>query len=108
MRDNHSLAQCKAQGCKKCKQFHNTLLHPEDSGMNSGAPKDSSLSQPIQQNINNEINNRSLNRANTDQNHAFTLTTPDLEHFNEKQIPQVILATANVLVKDSGGGWHQC
>lgn len=94
LRDNHETSQCKAQGCKICRKWHNTLLHSESSN-NHGVPSGTWTNQ----------NNGTSNHSN--QNQSYSSSYVHKNH-NEDLISQIVLSTAIILVQDSMGNWHKC
>lgn len=91
LRDNHETSECKAQGCKICLKWHNTLLHLESPNKNG-----------VRGNTWTNQNNRLSN-----QNQSFSSSYVHENH-DENRIAQIMLSTANILVQDSQGIWHKC
>nr|CAI5844533.1 unnamed protein product [Callosobruchus analis] len=86
LRKNHSIKDCRAMGCRKCKKKHHTLLHFESSNNSNETSNDN------QQSITKNEDNKQVS--------CHTL--------NPKLPSQVLLATVMILVKDSVGNLHSC
>ncbi|XP_050303742.1 uncharacterized protein LOC126741390 [Anthonomus grandis grandis] len=84
LRSNHSYGDCISQGCKVCNKRHNTLLH-EDA---------------IPQNIENT-------NPTGEPGQISRKSTLSVNH-SAKNVEEVLLSTALILIKDNDGNWQHC
>nr|CAH7755629.1 unnamed protein product [Callosobruchus chinensis] len=106
LRRGHSKSDCRSQGCKKCNGRHNTLLHddslrnpPATSGVARSGGQNASNSQ-IQGSdsvciVHGNNDDNSVQSAGLAVNHCRNLE------------PQILLSTANILIKDGSNRWHE-
>nr|CAH7732585.1 unnamed protein product [Callosobruchus chinensis] len=108
LRRGHSKSDCRSQGCKKCNGRHNTLLHddslrnpPATSGVARSGGQNASNSQ-----IQGSDSDDSIVHGNNDDNSVQSAGLA-VNHCRNLE-PQILLSTANILIKDGSNRWHEC
>nr|CAH7739803.1 unnamed protein product [Callosobruchus chinensis] len=108
LRRGHSKSDCRSQGCKKCNGRHNTLLHddnlrnpPATSGVARSGCQNGSNSQ-----IQGSDSDDSIVHGNNDDNSVQSAGLA-VNHCRNLE-PQILLSTANILIKDGSNRWHEC
>nr|CAH7748484.1 unnamed protein product [Callosobruchus chinensis] len=108
LRRGHSKSDCRSQGCKKCNGRHNTLLHddnlrnpPATSGVARSGGQNGSNSQ-----IQGSDSDDSIVHGNNDDNSVQSAGLA-VNHCRNLE-PQILLSTANILIKDGSNRWHEC
>nr|CAI5841713.1 unnamed protein product [Callosobruchus analis] len=108
LRRGHSKSDCRSQGCKKCNGRHNTLLHDDNS---RNPPTPSGVARSGCQNVTNSQiqvsdSDDSSVQENNDDNSVQSAALA-VNHSRNLE-PQILLSTANILIKDGSNRWHEC
>nr|CAI5867734.1 unnamed protein product [Callosobruchus analis] len=108
LRRGHSKSDCRSQGCKKCNGRHNTLLHDDNS---RNPPTTSGVARSGCQNVTNSQiqvsdSDDSSVQENNDDNSVQSAALA-VNHSRNLE-PQILLSTANILIKDGSNRWHEC
>lgn len=97
--------KCTFGRCRKCNQFHNSLLH-ENKGQSDSNNHASSASTISTAQVNNSAPSDGNNSTvGTSHPSNSTVTLTQCEGTRE---PQVLLSTALILVRDKDGNVHEC
>ncbi|XP_011685499.1 PREDICTED: uncharacterized protein LOC105448555 [Wasmannia auropunctata] len=92
---------CKASGCRRCKGYHNTLLHLEGVSKSDNVKEKNQAESPVEP----------AKISSSDKQTVATVTqasTATLTHCTTKGPLQVILSTAIIYIKDRDGALHEC
>ncbi|XP_029676938.1 uncharacterized protein LOC115243826 [Formica exsecta] len=96
---------CKAPSCKQCKGYHNTLLHIPSS-------EDSQVSnvKDIRSKQESKLMSAVANHAQDQPSVGLILSSPSVavNNCSTQKLPQVLLSTAVILVRDDYGALREC
>lgn len=106
LRSSHFVKDCRSDGCKRCRQRHNTLLHlgGEDVRRSNNDRRELVVKEQEQKTVANAC-------MDTSQNHyidSSVVATSCNPRCNIKENLQIILSTAIIGIKDINGNFVEC
>lgn len=104
LRSSHLAYECRSEGCRKCKQRHNTLLHLDKRNTDTAGSTNQNVSNSGDLDITPVANHSSVACENPVKNDLLAVASCNtfLEH------TQVVLSTAVVQIEDKFGRFVKC